>query len=245
MRLFSALYQSHDPFGLFDEVVACASPSQMDTDGCLLLHGGEDISPSIYGEKKGYFTQVSGLTPRDEKEIKLYNYCIENGIFMIGICRGLQLLSALNGARLIQDTTDHAGRSHKVKTWDNQVCEVNSLHHQMVYPWDLPEEDYKLLMYSKGISKHYLNGDDEDINFSLKAIDEDGLIIEPEAIYYPKTRCLGVQFHPEMMGWRSWEWNLDKNSSDVHTLDYLNNLTKTLYYESNYFDRIAKEQTIF
>lgn len=227
-----------------DWIENCFFTRKLKEADIVIFQGGTDISPSIYGEKKGYFTQVSGLTPRDEREIELYKYCIENGIFMVGICRGGQLLTALNGGKLIQDVTKHGGTSHRCKTWDNQTYTMNSLHHQMFYPWNLPQEDYKLISWTEGLSDWYLNGDDTDINFHTEAITDDGLIIEPEVVYYPKTKSLAIQGHPEMMGWRSWEWNLDKNSSDVHTLDYLNNLTKTLYYEPNYFDRIAKEQAV-
>lgn len=208
----------------------------------IIFEGGTDISPSIYNEPRGKYTQVSGLTERDKKEIELFNYGIRHNKFLVGICRGGQLLTALNGGKLIQHVNNHGSSRHAVKTWDNKTYNMNSLHHQMFYPWDLPKEDYKLISWTEGISTTYLNGWDDEISFPNDAITEEGLIIEPEVVFYPKTKSFSVQGHPEFLGYRGWGWNLEGNDNDVHTLDYLNNLINILYYEPNYFKNLITEK---
>lgn len=210
----------------------------------IIFEGGTDIAPEIYNEPSGRYTQVNKLTERDKREIELFNYGLKHNLFMIGICRGGQLLTALSGGKLVQHTNNHGSSYHSVKTWDNKTYRMNSLHHQMFYPWNLPKEDYKLISWTEGISTTYLNGWDEEISFPNEAITDTGLIIEPEVVYYPKTKSFSVQGHPELLGYRGWEWNLEGNMNDIHTLDYLNDLVDKLYYEPNYFKKLNKQQEV-
>lgn len=174
----------------------------------LILSGGSDINPAIYGHPAHKSTHFSVY--RDEEEIEAYYDAINKGIPVIGICRGMQLLSALNGASLIQDVDNHSGPNHKIKVFDennNQlIFNVNSLHHQMVNPFNLPDSDYEILGYSENIATYYTDGYNKNVEMPL----------EPEIIYFPKTKCFGIQCHPEMMSFNSY------NSF----LKYLNNIIK-------------------
>jgi len=55
----------------------------------------------------------------------------------------------------------------------------------------MAKEDYKLLAWTNGISKCHWNGLNEEIS--------DKPFNEVEIIYYPKSNCLGIQGHPEML----------------------------------------------
>lgn len=163
----------------------------------LLLTGGEDINPALYGEKIGRYTYFSER--RDALEVGLYKAAVENHIPVWGTCRGIQLITAMNGGKLVQDMSHHGG--HYVRTHDGLVYPTNSLHHQLCNPYGLPKEDYKLLSWCEGISDHYWDGDNKDIYYTTE-----GELLrarEPESIYFPKTRSIGVQYHPEMMDLRS------------------------------------------
>jgi hypothetical protein len=62
----------------------------------------------------------------------------------------------------------------------------------MCYPFDLPVDDYYLLGWAATrYSKHYWNGDNKE---------EVEPPVEPEIIWYCKTRSLAIQGHPEYMG---------------------------------------------
>jgi len=60
----------------------------------ILLPGGSDISPALYGEEaiKGTCTNEA----RDIHELKVAEYAIKHGIPILGTCRGL-MWSSLNG----------------------------------------------------------------------------------------------------------------------------------------------------
>lgn len=155
----------------------------------VFFTGGGDVSPKYYGCVQHPATWPS--TYRDIEEIEAFKKIRTNQI-AYGTCRGLQLLAVVNGALLIQDVTNHAGGSHMITNGEETYC-VTSLHHQMVYPWNLDPKDYDILFWSdRKRSKHY-EGD---------KIDSQKVIVEPEVITFHKENmpfCFGVQGHPEMM----------------------------------------------
>lgn len=94
---------------------------------------------------------------------------------MVGICRGAQLLNVMNGGKLHQHVTGH-GTSHRMRTLTDDEFRVTSTHHQMM----IPAEDHQLLGYAI------------DIAFA-------GSQPEPEVVWYPRTKSMCVQFHPERL----------------------------------------------
>lgn len=159
----------------------------------VVLEGGADWNPRLYNEEPNNF--VNWLNPnRDHQEMELMRQASKDGKIMFGICRGIQGLTIFNGGKLIQHI-DHPG-SHRVYNKDGSIHISNSLHHQMCYPFNLPDEDYIVLGYTKGLSGRYLG---ENNNVIPMPKDEEGYSIEPEILYFPKTRSLGAQYHPEMM----------------------------------------------
>ena len=213
---------------------------KFDEADIIIFPGGQDCSPVLYKEKSGYHTQIGSniISERDKREMDLFDRAVNSKKFIFGICKGEQLLTILNGGKLVQHM--YHGNGHTCKTWDNQVCYTNSLHHQLAYPWDIPKQDWELIMWTEGISNTYLNGDDKEIDFHLDAFTDEGLIIEPEGLWFPKTRSMGVQWHPEFMGYSGWGWNLHSKGDEVHTLDYLNKLLLNLFENPNYI----KEQKL-
>lgn len=71
---------------------------------------------------------------------------------------------------------------------------MNSCHHQMCYPYNLKKDEYEVLSWTEGISRRYRAG--IELEFPEFALDREGKFKEPEMIWYPKIRCLGVQGHP-------------------------------------------------
>ena len=79
----------------------------MDGVSGLLLTGGGDVSPALYGEtpEPG---GAQGIEPeRDEMEMALFRHAIEGDMPTLGICRGMQLINVAMGGRLIQDLPGH------------------------------------------------------------------------------------------------------------------------------------------
>ena len=169
----------------------------------LLFTGGSDVHPKYYHENIGSHTYCD--IERDKREIELYK--ILEDIPKLGICRGGQLLTVLNGGKLIQHTNGHSSSHDMFLTDCDKFITTTSSHHQMMYPWSSPNKFY-ILACSFGLSNTYLDGNNQEI-FPHLLIDQVkekiintrkhyiSKIIEPEIIYWPETNCLCIQGHPE------------------------------------------------
>jgi gamma-glutamyl-gamma-aminobutyrate hydrolase PuuD len=157
----------------------------------LYFNGGADISPKYYNENVGKFTQFD--TKRDELCFNIAD--IYNSVSKLGICRGAQFLTVLAGGTLIQHVEGHIGSHeidvHFMKNDHPTQFKMTSTHHQMMFPYNLPKNNYKVLGWStQHRSLTYLNGEDKEINLPEK-------FVEPEIVYYPKKYSLAIQGHPE------------------------------------------------
>lgn len=195
MRIVSALYHDTYPFDAvlenIDSVGCVDNPDELLSGDILIVHGGEDISPSLYGHgrsSKGYGS-VEPST-RDTMEWNLMKRAKELEIPIIGICRGAQMLCALEGGYLIQDVNGHSGH-HSVKTFDGKEFYVNSIHHQMM----VPVGQHKVVAWSEPRSHTYnfmLNGQEV-----IKSEYPQQNMGDPEFIHFPSG--FAIQWHPEMM----------------------------------------------
>jgi putative glutamine amidotransferase len=153
----------------------------------IIFGGGADICPETYGEETSTRTYTSPM--REKQEISDFHVAKGLGKKMIGICRGHQLLSSLAGGKLIQDVSGHSG-DHDIKTVDGLVLRTNSIHHQMVNPFGMNPEHYRILAWShKRISKRYIGAKDKEIFLPEN-------FVEVESIYLPTVNALGWQYHP-------------------------------------------------
>lgn len=152
----------------------------------VLFHGGEDVSPELYGENKHSFTHSN--TQRDKTDIHLFKKAVELNKLIIGVCRGSQLSCVMAGGKLVQHVNNHGlAGTHKMKTYDNKELDVTSTHHQMMYPFDVP---HKILGWSENLSDVYFKND-INVYTDIKR--------EPEIVFFPEIKALGIQPHPEYM----------------------------------------------
>lgn len=109
----------------------------------VMFTGGEDVDPHLYNCEVHYSTYYT--RSRDKEEVAAYEAMREDQL-ALGICRGLQLLTVLNGGLLVQDVKHHGiWGTHKMINKEGEVYEITSLHHQMAYPWNLNPEHYDIL----------------------------------------------------------------------------------------------------
>ena len=156
----------------------------------LLLTGGEDVDPSIYGEYP-HHTTGSNIN-RDSIDITFYNKATKLHIPILGICRGSQFITAMqHKGRLVQNVTNHAiWGTHSITFNDDFVCEATSTHHQMMYPFNVAK--CEILAWSTvPLSNKYEFGNEVKQHLINN--------IEPEIVYYPNVNALACQSHPEMM----------------------------------------------
>jgi gamma-glutamyl-gamma-aminobutyrate hydrolase PuuD len=159
----------------------------------LLLTGGEDVSPGMYGEVNRHCERVN--PERDKFELELLYTALDRSWPVLAVCRGMQLLVAALGGKLYQDLSElvpglpdqkavchraprHTDVTHLIgieaetllaRVIGRPTLTVNSHHHQAIR--ELPR-DLRAAAYSA-----------------------DGSI---EAVEYTRNRfVLGVQWHPE------------------------------------------------
>lgn len=185
---FKEMFTEHQIIQMYGDGIEEAI-SKITNNCVVMLGGGEDISPAIYTDKPSAHNYGS-LQPsrRDEIEMLAFRKAVEVGAKIYGICRGAQLACVLSGGKLYQDVTGHAGRDHLITTKDGHEYFSSSAHHQMMMPTNVKHE--LIAWTTEARSKYYIIDDDnilEDIGH------------EPEIVYFPETRALGVQGHPEFM----------------------------------------------
>jgi putative glutamine amidotransferase len=171
----------------FDSIVE----SYIDQIDGLILQGGADINPSMYGQQPLIEYNDSDIV-RDMFEIALFKKALDKKIPVLGICRGCQIINVALGGTLRQE-----------------INGVSSIPHV------LPEQDennYHPVRFEKAsiISKIYPEKKSLVVNsIHHQAVDKlgDGLVIEAmseddvvEAISLETSDfVLGVQWHPEFM----------------------------------------------
>ena len=165
----------------------------------LFLWGGEDISASLYNQKPYKWASLKlGESRRDTIEKTMAQWAIENGFPIVGICRGAQMMCALSGGKLVQDVNGHFG-THPIYCKEivpglGDVESVSSsIHHQMMIPDGV---DHQLIAWPTPSNRSdiYTGEDNKNIESCLAPDWK-----EPEIVWFPKTKSLCIQGHPEYM----------------------------------------------
>ena len=73
----------------------------------LMLTGGPDVDPALYGEVPDPQAGLKVNRPRDDMELPLLRQALERDLPVLAICRGMQLLNVAFGGRLVQDLPGH------------------------------------------------------------------------------------------------------------------------------------------
>lgn len=82
-------------------------PSILDRFDGLLLSGGDDLDPALYGQ--AWHPQANKINPRRQRfELKLLEEAERRGMAILGICLGCQLMNVYRGGSLIQFLPDVA-----------------------------------------------------------------------------------------------------------------------------------------
>jgi putative glutamine amidotransferase len=152
----------------------------------LVLTGGGDLDPSLYGEAPD--TSVYGVRPeRDAFEIALYLEALERGLPILAICRGMQLVNVLRGGTLIQDIED------EIEHW--QTIPSHEASHKI----DLTPDSWLADAFSQstvGVNSYHHQGL-RALGHGLRVTATCGAVIE--AVEADDARLFGVQWHPEQM----------------------------------------------
>lgn len=152
----------------------------------ICFTGGADVTPSLYGDAKHPYT--GNDVYRDAAEQKIYEAAITNNIPMVGICRGGQFLNVMSGGRMYQHISNHCKSHSIVDLQTGETVYVSSTHHQMIMP---SPEAVLVASSTLGGEREWFDGEVFKKDVSKEDI---------EVVYYPNTRCLCFQPHPEFTG---------------------------------------------
>lgn len=89
----------------------------IDVVDALVLSGGTDVSPEVYGEV-ALRPEWSGDPERDRYERHLIAAALAAGKPILGVCRGAQILNAALGGGLYQDISFQVGGALRHRDWD-------------------------------------------------------------------------------------------------------------------------------
>lgn len=181
----------HEPFDEVYQHAMQVKPADIAAGkvDALVIWGGQDISPCLYRQKAAKWCGADDeMSHRDAVEVAVVAEAIKHKVPIIGVCRGAQLVCAVAGGKLVQHVTHHGG-DHFITTKDGRKLTTNSYHHQMMYPFDIKHD---LIAWStENRSALYLGETGEMQEMHDK--------VEPEVVYFPEIKALGIQGHPEFL----------------------------------------------
>lgn len=167
-----------------------AAQSAMDGLHGLVLSGGHDLDPALYGQTP----HPSADQPRQERdtwELALLRTALVTGLPVLAICRGFQVLNVALGGTLVQHLPDlHGSDTHRPKL--GEFC----LHRVSFEP---ASRAGALYGDESMVPAHHHQGIDVLAPVLVAtAWADDGLV---EAVEVPGDQwVVGVQWHPEAGG---------------------------------------------
>jgi len=163
--------------------------------GGVMLLGGSDVDPTLYGEAPHPTTEVVAA-PRDAYEIALVKAAIARDLPIFAICRGIQLLNVALGGSLVQDIPTQI-----VQHLDHNPGGAPSMigHYVEVTPGTqlagLLEKELERDGFCAVNSRHHQAVKKLGEGLKVTASSVDGIV---EAVERPASRfCVAVQWHPE------------------------------------------------
>jgi putative glutamine amidotransferase len=152
----------------------------------LILVGGADLDPALYGERPREGTGAM-FAPRLRFERSLYRAAVAKRLPVFGICYGMQLINVLEGGTLHQDIQRDAGstRDHRDRR--------RPLH---AVSFERGSRLRRILgvASARTHSDHHQAVRDLAPGFRVAAVAPDRVV---EAIESDSERILAVQWHPE------------------------------------------------
>lgn len=160
----------------------------------LLLSGGEDIYPGLYG--KEYDTLRCGTfnRERDAYEMLAFQLASEKAIPILGICRGMQFINVAMGGSLWIDLPEDLGTANTHRTGDEDWSE----HIVTIMPSTLLASLHS--SSSVMVASNHHQGIEKLAEGLIPAAFSNDMLIE--AIQKPDPQIhylLAVQWHPEWM----------------------------------------------
>jgi len=171
--------------------IAKDNASELEKCNGLILTGGKDVAPELFGDWPDDTVNVD--SERDGFEYVLIEKSIAMGIPVLGICRGLQIVNVFLGGTLILDLNKYFNRKH------DQVGDGIDRTHRIILT---PESELRgYCRADSGVvnSAHHQAPDRIGNDLKITARAEDGTVEALEGTGDLAGKILLVQWHPERM----------------------------------------------
>lgn len=163
-----------------------ATLDAVDGADAVIVMGGEDVSPELYGGAKQYPGMGHLDRAADEAHLAAIRAAIDRGTPLLGICRGLQLINVALGGTLIQHLEGSRSHSGSGRGWDLFAPHEIEVDEGSDLCTDVPRE----AVYCG----HHQAIDRLGDELRVVARARDGGI---EAVAHTSAPVTGVQWHPE------------------------------------------------
>jgi len=103
LRLAKAVWEAGgEPLTMLPVAGADLSERLAGIDG-ILLPGGGDVNPQRYGQEQNTDRIYGVVDVQDETDLAIFDFAVANGIPLLAICRGFQIVNVARGGTLVQD----------------------------------------------------------------------------------------------------------------------------------------------
>lgn len=169
----------------------------LDRLDALIVAGGIDVDPSVYGAERDPRTGPT-LPDRDRCEIALVRAALARDMPLLGICRGMQVMNVAVGGTLTQHVPEWAAARG-----------ADAVASHLRTPGSFADADHSVRTAADSLAERAAGGSRATVkSHHHQAVDRlgDGMVVTawsltddlPEAIESPGRRfALGVQWHPE------------------------------------------------
>ena len=168
----------------------------------LILTGGDDIDPALFGES--ILNDTVQLCPeRDRAEYAVLDLAVKRDVPILGICRGVQVMNVYFGGTLYQDIPAQLPHcpGHSMEKPDHRTC-----HDCRVTPGS-PLAKWTGCEIIQVNSHHHQSVKAVAPGCEIMGCCSDGIV---EAIWKPDAAFVcAVQWHPEKI------WDIEESSAKI------------------------------
>lgn len=168
----------------------------LDVADALLIAGGQDMDPAVYGQDNTSSWKVRRES--DDFDIEITRRAVDRGMPVLGVCRGAQVVNVAFGGDLAQEVQVEGAVPHP--TYREMVPEPRLHRHDV----DVVAGSRLAAIYGAGPlavnSLHHQAVGVVADRLVVTARSDDGVVEAVEGAPGSGIDVLAVQWHPEMLG---------------------------------------------